>query len=89
MTNSSIIEKALDCRDLVADVVREIIGSVSKCNDLAYTALSDEWVRVRVRGPEVSDSWLAIHEELLTRYDKEIRLDPADPPNVVTFRFRV
>lgn len=90
MTNESIVGKAIGCRDLVADVVRKQVGSVSKCNDLDYTILGAEWVRVRVKGTKAKALLPKIHKELRDKFDGQVLCDPVDIyPNVTTYRFKV
>lgn len=90
MTNESCVEKALNCRDLVADVVREKVGSVSKANEIDWTILGAEWVRVRVKGAKAKALLPKIHKELRDRFDGQVLCDPVDEGyNITTYRFKV
>jgi hypothetical protein len=90
MTNTTIIDKALNCRDLVADVVREKVGSVSKANEIDWTILGAEWVRVRVKGSKAKALLPKIHKELRDRFDGQVLCDPHDDsPLITTYRFKV
>lgn len=90
MTNTTIVELAIGARDLVADAVRTVVGSVSKANEIDWAILNEQWVRVTVRGAKAKARLNKIHKELRDKHDKAVLCDPHETfSNVTVYRVKV